>query len=162
VTLLPLKAASYKTGDNRPDGVPVPHPDDIYARILMLRESRGYPLVIVSLDCAMAIEKIVKVRNAHGNPSHTGFAATLPSDTIAKWRTAAGLPAGSLNLSVHATHTDYAPDLHDTATSIENEIASMAAADQWKEVTVHGGVVPSSLPVSRLKGIEGSTNIDRS
>jgi hypothetical protein len=160
---------AYKSGDKMPDDFGV-RPDPLQARILMLQqEAGGDPLVFVALDCIWASETPINVKNPWDPVPDEPYSpiATLdpsmPVGTIHRWEAAAGLPKDSCYLSVHPTHTHYAPALTlQTSELIEKKIAEMRTSADWKAVTVHGGVVESNVCVSRVLGRPASDKIDKS
>lgn len=161
VPLIGFNDTAYTDPKKLPADVPSLRPEKIYARILLLQEESGANRVaLVTLDCCRAIEVPVTVRDIHGVGTMV-YSATLPAGATAAWAAAAGLRERPERLSLHATHTHYAPAVDRTqANEIEDMIRVLAGGTDWQPVTVHGGVVPSTLPVSRIPGYETS-DIDR-
>jgi hypothetical protein len=158
----PVDEARCYTTNNPPPGMS-PRPDDLFARILLLRNDRApspETVCIVAVDCAWATETNVDVRNPPDGGVKT-FEPTLPVGTFSGWAAAAGVPQP--DLSVHPTHTHYAPALTKAAADeVRDRIAALRTSPNWRPVTVHGGVVPSDLCVNRLLKKPASIPIDRS
>jgi hypothetical protein len=153
---------SYTKDDPPKDGSPL-RPDPLYARILMLRQEKpdgqAETVVLVGLDCCWVTETTVTVKGIHGIGTRV-FEPTLPSGTCSAWAGAAGV--ATKNLSIHPTHTHYAPGLTRTmADKVKEGIQTLRNRPDWKQVTVHGGVVKSNLCRSRLPGLQDSS-VDQS
>ncbi len=116
----------------------------LYARLLLL-EQAGKRCLIVGLDAIWATETAVKVRSLDGKGVRE-LAASLPPGTRESWAKAAHVDDKAL--SIHPTHTHYAPRLSE---AVRNDIATKIAglAPALQPVRVSLAVGPSNVAVSR-------------